>query len=380
MRSPPAYQRIRRSLGTPDPRDYPRRLRSLLSRLRRRGLADGVRHALGRARQAYQLRSYSYNPRRLYVRLESVAIDRPVFLLGVPGGGGTILARILYRHPRAVYASGNSSWWAGQDEIQKCRHIRDLPEPLVLRSAHFWNVTDAVQEHPVYGFQRSPLYAIDELLPHYRRGAGDADPETAAAFRRVLRKIVLAYAHDPRAARFVDMSHLYTIQVPYLAALLSGADPRFVLVTRDPYVVCERAVEKDFSGMGARRELSRAEKIRCAVEAWDNSYRLALEAAGEVGMLVVRYEDFVADPEASVRRVCEFAELDFHPDQMPHPSHRLPIGSNSETKWFPIRRDENEVYLARVEPDLVEAVNRRSSDLLERLGYARRGATPARTR
>jgi hypothetical protein len=340
-----------------------------LSRLRREGPTPALRHGFGRLRQVYQHAKYEFNPRRLTRSLDSVPIDRPLFLLGVPGGGGTVLARCFYRHPQGVYASGNSSWWAGQDEIQKCRHISDLPESLVLRSAHFFNLTPDVEDHPVYGYQRSPLYAIDEFLPRYQRGAEDADPETVAAFRRVLRKLVLAYAHDADRARFVDMSHLYTLQIPYLAALLDGCGPRFVLLARNPYVLCERTVQKDLEDMGGAGGLTREHKIRCAVEIVDNSYRLALAARDQVDLLTQQYEDFVDDPEAVIRRICDFAELAFHPTQVPGPEQRFPAGSNSTGKWYPIERGANERYLAQIQPDLVEALNRRSADVIEQLGY-----------
>jgi hypothetical protein len=358
-------------LITPNPREYGRRVRSGLARLFREGPRSAARHGLGRLIQNYQLNKYEFTPRRWSVDLDGIPIDRPLFLLGVPGGGGTIVARTIYRHPNAVYASGNSSWWAGRDEIQKCAHISDLPEPLVLRSAHFFNLTDAVEDHPLYGTQRSPLYAIDEFLPRYRRGAEDADPETATALHRVIRKVIRAYAHDPGDARFVDMSQMFTVQVPYLAALLQDCDPHFVLLTRNPYAMCERTVQKDLENMGGKVELSRAQKIRCAVEIFDNSYRLALAAQPDVPMLVQQYEDFVDSPESAIRRICHFAGLDFDPRQVPAEGQEFPMGSNSSGKWFPIERGVNEAYLEQIQPDLVGALNRRCGDLIEQLGYSR---------
>ena len=73
-------------LRDPDPRDYRRSLASGLEQFRRHGLAHVMRKAAGRAKHAHQLRKYDVNLRRLFYRLDSIPIDRPVFLLGVQGG------------------------------------------------------------------------------------------------------------------------------------------------------------------------------------------------------------------------------------------------------------------------------------------------------
>jgi len=285
------------------PRDYLGRAGSALRRLFRDGPVELLRHAHRMLRLRAQQRLYRRQPERRGPRPDDIRIDRPVFIVGVPGGGGTILVRTLFRHPRVVYGTGNSRYWAADGEMHTCRHLVDLPEPLVLRSAHFHNVTEEMEKHPVYGYQRSPLYAIDEFLPRYRKTAADLDPEVTGRFRRVIQKIILAYADDPSKARFVDMSQLFTVQIPYVAGMLEDTDPHFLLLTRNPYVWCRRTVFKDLSRKGTAVELTREQRIRCAVEAWHNSYRLALESQGSQKMLLVRSEDFVADPESVVRRI-----------------------------------------------------------------------------
>ena len=350
------------------------RLVGALAVYREAGLGEVARRLYSRARAYAQIRHYEYNLRRLYLPLERIPIDRPIFLLGVQGGGGTLMARTLYRHPRAVYAGGNARFWAGIDEIHNCQHtIRDLPEELIHRSAQFRNLDGRLECHPVYGYQRYWLYAIDELLPRYRRTAEQANPDSSERLRRVVRKVIRAYAPDPQAARFVDMSQLYTIQAGYVAELLRGTNPRFILLSRNPYATCARAVVKEYDVRGTRRTLSRAERVRCAVEHWDNSLRTALAdcEARSLPMLHVRYEDFLDDPESVVRRMSEFAELEFDPRQVPGPGQKIPLGSEAGEKWYPLRRSENQRYLDEAGgPDLIRALNERSADLIARLGYS----------
>jgi hypothetical protein len=353
-----------------DPRDLRRSLASGFEQLRRHGLAHVMRKAAGRAKHARQLHKYDVNLRRLYRRLDSIPIDRPVFLLGVQGGGGTIVARTLYRHSQAVYASGNSDYWAGSDEIHNCPHtIKDLPESLIHRSAHFFNVNGRLDCHPLYGYQRCWLYAIDEFLSTYRRDGAAADRRTADRLQRVIRKVILAYAHDPSRARFIDMSQLYTIQVAYVAELLRGTDPRFILLTRNPYITCARAMRKEYEEHGTRVDLAPEQKMRCAIEHWDNSYRNALTDGEQQKMMQVRYEDFLEDPEREVRRMCEFSELEFEASQVPQAGQRIPLGSLSAEKWFPLKRDENARYLDSMSSELIRILNQRSADVIRRLGY-----------
>jgi len=339
--------------------------------LKERGSLSLFRKAVGRLRYHAQLARYEFNARRLLGGIARMPIDRPVFVLGVQGGGLTVLARCLYRHPQVVYASGNSDWWAGPDEIHNCNHIRDLPEPLVHRSYHFHNVGAVVENHPRFGYQRSWLYAVDELLPAFRKRAADADEATARGLQRVLRKLIGAYAHDPATARIVDMSQLYSIQVAYVARMLEEFSPMFVIAARNPYAVCARAVAKEYVAAHGCVFTDPETKIACAVEHWTNSFRCALEDTRDLPRLIVRYEDFMADPEDIVRRIGTFADLPFDSRQIPAPGQRFPLGSLVDNKWFPLRSGENERYLERLDPALVRALNARAGDLIDRLGYER---------
>jgi hypothetical protein len=354
------------------PDEDPARLRNAILRDLRKGPGYFLARSFGTLRRIYQLRRYRYNLRRLYVPLDSVPIDRPIFILGTQGGGGTVLARCLHRHPSCVYTMGNSSYWTGSDEIHHSPHIPDVPEPLVHRSFHLGTVTPEMEDHPRYGYQRAWLYAIDEFLPRYRKTADDVDPQTTSGFRDLLRNIMRAYAHDPRSCRLVDKSQLFTIQVPYIAKMLEGCNPHFVVLVRNPYAACARACAKEYNAnWGGYIEDDWPERIRCTVQHWTNSYRIALESESDVPMLRVRYEDFLEDPETVVRRICDFAGLDFRISQIPASGQKLPAASLDEKKWYPLRAAENDKYLRDIDPDLVRALNERAGDLIEDLGYER---------
>jgi hypothetical protein len=168
----------------------------------------------------------------------------------------------------------------------------------------------------------------------------------------------------------VDQSQLFTIQVPYIARMLQGAEPHFVLITRNPYATVTRAVAKEFTAArGGYIEDDRPARIACAVQHWSNSYRLALEAGEEQPLLTVRYEDFLDDPARAIGGICEFAGLEFTADLVPAAGQRVPAGSVEPEKWFPLKRGENRGYIDELDAGLVRALNERGGALIERLGY-----------
>jgi hypothetical protein len=217
----------------------------------------------------------------------------------------------------------------------------------------------------------SSVYAADELLSHYRRTPADATEADSRAFRRLLREHIGVYAHDPRRARFIDKTQPNTVRAAFVDALLSGCDPHFVLVTRNPYAWCHRAVRRKPPSYTV--DLPYVEQLRLVAEHWANSFRLALEDAQRIrNFTVVRYEDFLAAPEAVVRALCDSVGLSFSADLVPAPGQRAPFATlPGDTKWYPLRADG---WLAQVTAQDVEIVAERCGEIAGRLGYAAPGA------
>src|SRR5262249_51437934 len=141
-----------------------------------------------------------------YLRsVNRVPLDRPIFVLGTQGSGGTIVGRCLRRSPSVVSCSGNSDYWTGTDEMATVRNrMARLPVSL-WGSKHRADVDSTV-------FAADQLYAANELLPAYRRTAADATRTDSARFARILREHLAVYAHDSGHARFVDKTHAYTVK------------------------------------------------------------------------------------------------------------------------------------------------------------------------
>jgi hypothetical protein len=225
-----------------------------------------------KAMRLYQRDRWRYSLRRRLRAVDRIPLDRPIFFVGVQGAGETIVGRCLRRNAAVVSMSGNSGHWTGIDELGVVRNrMARLPRSL-------WGCkfrTDI--EHPRFGTNHNSVYASDELLPLYRQTAEDADEADGERFRRLLREHLAVYARDPRRARFFDKTHTNTLKIPLLAAYLRGCEPFFVLVVRNPYSWCHRAVRRKRPTY--RVEPTRDEELRLVAQHWANSYRIALEDA-----------------------------------------------------------------------------------------------------
>ena len=231
--------------------------------------------------------------------VDRIPLDRPIFVLGMQGGGTTLVSRCILRHPSVVSMSGGSDYWVATDELGFVRNrMRRLPSTL-WSSAH-----RADLDHPLVGTEHASVYASSLLLAQYRNTADDATPADAARFERILKEHLAVYAHDAQTARFLDKTHTYTLKIPYIDRLLDGHEPFFLLVVRSPYTMVFRAVRRKPPAW--RHEVPYEKQLRLVAQHWTNSTRLALEDGPATGrFLALRFEDFLEKPEDVIRAVCK---------------------------------------------------------------------------
>ncbi len=280
--------------------------------------------------------------------LSHIPLQKPVFLLGVQGGGLTLLARILRRHPDMVSVTGNYTYWAGPDEMQ---NVMGDFLPAELTGLHA-----KIPPHPDYP-HRDWLYAIDDLLPLYRKTADDATPEIKARFQKAIRLALAIHAPNPSQARFIDKSQSFTVRLSLVNALLQETDPYFILVTRNPYAICYRAATKVNTLLNLQLPLRH--RLVLAAQHWANSMQAVLTDAPTVRHFhILRFEDLLTSPEKEIKKVCEFLELTFKPTMLPAPTDQFPLGatgsSKGDAKWYPLRTNVNQPYLDALEKWMID--------------------------
>lgn len=309
--------------------------------------------------------NWLFDPRCLLAHVREVEIDRPVFLVGNQGDGLTLVSRMLRRHPQLVSLSGNHKYWAGADEMHRA-FLGRLPPSLVNGGRWLGKAPYHAELTP----PRSWSYAADELIHSYRRTAADYDERAARQLRAVIRESL--YRHGrPSAGRFTDKSQVFTVRMSYVNALLVDVNPHFVLITRDPYASCYR------NALGGAYDIRRYAKkhdldtrFEICLQHWHNSMTCVEQDREQLSAFtIMKFEDFLIDPRSSLESLCRFLDIPFMEDMVPAPGHKIPFGSRFPDRWFPLKADVNQRYLAELPRRFEEKIRDRAGDLAAAYGY-----------
>ena len=330
-----------------------------------KALPSSLRSQANRAWYAWKRNNWMVDPRCLVAHVRPVTIDRPIFLVGNQGDGLTLISRMLRRHPEVVSLSGNHRYWVGADEIHRA-FLGRLPPSLVNGNRRLGRAP----HHEVLTPPRSWSYGADDLIGRYRRTAADYDERAARKLRSVLRESL--YRHGrPQGGRFTDKSQTFAVKMSFIDALLRDTNPHFVLITRDPYATCYRNAK---GGSGDMRRYAETmdldERFEICLQHWRNTLRCVEEDKDRVCAFTrMRFEDLFVDPRGFLDRLCNFLGLTFDDRMVPAPGDRVPFGNRFTSRWYPLRPDVNDRYLAELPAHFEKEIVERIGDLAATLGY-----------
>ncbi len=138
----------------------------------------------------------------------------------------------------------------------------------------------------------------DEALAERLRSHGELTPGDA------VRSFYTLYAESQGKPRWGDKTPEYVEFMRPIAGALGEA--RFVHVIRDGRDVAMSRIR------WRQKRSGKTPPVRRMARRWKEAITVAREQARKVGHYVeVRYEDLVAEPEATLGRICDFAELDY---------------------------------------------------------------------
>jgi len=220
---------------------------------------------------------------------------RPIFIIGNPRSGTTLLRLMLTCHPRIVippeagFAIGllgaHGGFRGRPGELE--RFTADLAA-----SAKFehWKLSAPVLE----GFLRDTVRPSD--------------------YAGLVSGVYACYAsvHQDGKPRWGDKNNFYLAHVETLASLFPGAV--FLHIVRDGRdVACSYRSLADVKGKYAPTLPSRVFDAMCE---WNRNLARIRRAFARVGrdrVLELRYEDLVREPELTLRTVCDFLGEDYSP-------------------------------------------------------------------
>ena len=280
----------------------------------------------------------------------------PLFLLGCPRSGTSLLYKSICLHPDAAWISNY------------VRRVPAVPQLAALNRVHgrlprlrsrAWFGSDGsnayvYQRHRPVAERVFPMPVEGE--PVFRRcglpelPGGTTAPDAAARLRRAVRRICSAAG----SGTFVSKRIANNQRIPIL--LEAFPDARFVCITRDGRGVAASLSKVDwwndsivfwYGGSPAQWAAEGRDPWELCAREWVEQVRSLDEGLGTVPasqVLHMRYEDLVADPLAVLARTIDFAGMRDDPD------HRRRLGELSFPRqagsW---RRDLPPAALATIE-------------------------------
>lgn len=256
---------------------------------------------------------------------------------------------ILYRHPSLCIPP--ESYVLGY-VVRQFRRYSFLP----------W---DALVAWVIGIFETHPQFSLWNLdLREFRAQAAGYDP-SCRTLTDLLDGLYRAYLAQkkPRATRWGDKTALNTFHLPRIHAVFPHA--QYVHMMRDG-----RDVVSSFLTSGLY------EDVELLCRRWELSIREArrfARRAGEERYLEIRYETLVQEPEATIREVARFLEIEFVEDML-HPHEDVACLGDAHLPHFEnLRKPINVESIGRWERDLAphqrRFVTRRLGAELKRLGY-----------
>jgi hypothetical protein len=269
--------------------------------------------------------------------------DGPLFLVGMPRSGTKLLRGLLNRHPRIGIADIETEflpWLARQFE-----RFGDLRE-----QACFDAFTRALAPHSYFRWRAEQGRAVDPR----RWRAACADFTLAGVFEALLRDDVDA----PRGSGRIwgDKSPSYIDDIALLRRVYPQA--KVLHIVRDARDYClsiHKAWGKDM--------------LRAA-QRWADGVRKARADGAALGAdyLEVRYEDLLEATAAELRRVCDFAGVEFDPAMTALEASTENLGDT--TGVVGVVRANRDKFRRAMAPRTLERIEEIAGDALRERGYA----------
>jgi hypothetical protein len=283
-------------------------------------------------------------------RSRTPVLRRPLIIVAAPRSGSTLLFETLAASDRIATLGGEAHWLVeGMPELQPGAIGVDSNR---LGAEH---CTDSVSEH-----------IVNQILAQLQDNRGRPVPSDTAL-------------------RFLEKTPKNALRIPFFDRIFP--DALFIYLWRDPQENLASIMEawrsgnwKTYNGLegfdgpwslllppGWRQQSGKSLQEIAAFQ-WESANRIILddlEALPRQRWSVVTYSELVADPTATLRRLCEFSDIAFDASLQERVSGTLPLSRFTQTPPSPDKWRRNEAAIAGVLPGIRGTWRR-----LQELGYS----------
>jgi hypothetical protein len=258
---------------------------------------------------------------------ETKKVAKPVFIMGAPGSGTTLLYYALCAHKDLAYVTLNML----RAGIHKHgRFVGDSRTALFRMQCLFHRDQASCLPHEANAFW------IRYLGTYERMTENDFSPEMAAYYR----KNVAAVQNLWKRPRFINKNLQHCVRVRILDRIYP--DSKFIHIIRDGRAVAYSILNKKGEAnptmfllslkkiLSERYRPDRSELFNYG-RAWVELVKKAREASafGPNRYYELRYEDLITRPHEEIKKMAAFCELDWYGEF----EKNIPKTSNMNTKW-----------------------------------------------
>ncbi|WP_214326985.1 sulfotransferase family protein [Nonomuraea sediminis] len=282
--------------------------------------------------------------------------DRPVFVIGCPRSGTTMLQLMLHSHPRMAVPPETRFLVPA---YERRRSFGDLREPAAREALARWIATDMSTKF------RELKIDKQEFVRQAVQGPGTLGSVIGTAFRM--------YADRFCAPRWGDKRPSYVKQVDMLLRLFP--DAQFVHLIRDGRDCVASLKEMPWYSLDSYHA------VATWAESIDAGVRLR-ESMPDGTYYELRYEELTADPATELARLCHFLEEEFEP-AMISPRQAAGVALPARKVWHrnthgDVTRSRVGSWASRLEEWEIALCEHVLGDRLRSLGYELTGAPRVR--
>jgi len=273
--------------------------------------------------------------------------ENPVFVVGLPRSGTTLMRMMLSCHPHLAIAPETNfinSWMRVYGHLDPSR-----PRDFEL----FWQALAQSDLLPSFG-----------LTPEAVRR--EVEENIEASWRGIFTAICRCYAARTDKPRWGEKTPRHA---EHLETLLEWyPDARILYMQRDPRAVVSSILAKNWA------RSSRFPHVHA--RRWRLSVGAARRQAAQDRLMMVGYERLVRDGEGVLREICAFIGEDYHPDMLTRadaPRYRLYPDHEESLRNFPVLKPLNPASLDKwrghLSPVQTAIIEDQSRPELSALGY-----------
>ncbi len=285
---------------------------------------------------------------------------QPVFILGNPRSGTSLLRIILHNHDYIVAPpeSGFSQWWCKKyqdweiDDINSPRLDAFLKDLSTSKKIETWELDFTVVKN-----------VIHENKP--------------SNYGELVACIYLCYAEVPTGIRVIcDKNNYYIHHVPELFKIWPNA--QYIHLLRDGRdVACSYLDLVDIQTQSKYKPSLSTSVFQIAEEWKQNNKKIAeLSRLGVERYFLVKYEDLISDSKATVERLCDFLKIKFSAKMLEYykTSQRDKMEPSETMDWKKRTKEKPDAkrigrYKQDLSKDYIDKFTSIAGDALNKYGY-----------